>query len=129
NTNTVHVSLADGGGYQIEHVVTGDTVTDVLKYVSYSPEDMVARGARLLARGHGRARAPLPRAGRARQPHEPGRDAVDAAHVRGRSGRVHVPRTFVIRAALAVGLAIGVGLAAGACVDTNLQLIGAARPS
>jgi len=35
----------------------------------------------------------------------------------------------VIRAALAVGLAIGVGLAAGACVDTNLQLIGAARPS
>ncbi|HXU03694.1 MAG TPA: biosynthetic arginine decarboxylase [Polyangia bacterium] len=43
NTNTVHVSLADGGGYQIEHVVTGDTVTDVLKYVSYSREDMVAR--------------------------------------------------------------------------------------
>ncbi|HMF41869.1 MAG TPA: biosynthetic arginine decarboxylase [Polyangia bacterium] len=43
NTNTVHVSLAEGGGYQIEHVVTGDTVTDVLKYVSYSREDMVAR--------------------------------------------------------------------------------------
>jgi len=43
NTNTVHVSLADGGGYEIEHVVTGDTVTDVLKYVSYSREDMVAR--------------------------------------------------------------------------------------
>ncbi|MDB4981783.1 MAG: Biosynthetic arginine decarboxylase, partial [Myxococcales bacterium] len=35
NTNTVHVSLAAGGGYHIEHVVTGDTVTDVLKYVSY----------------------------------------------------------------------------------------------
>ena len=43
NTNTVHVSLADGGGYQIEHVVTGDTVTDVLKYVSYAREDLVAR--------------------------------------------------------------------------------------
>src|SRR5215831_5587240 len=43
NTNTVHVSLADGGGYQIEHVVTGDTVTDVLKYVSYSREELVAR--------------------------------------------------------------------------------------
>ena len=43
NTNTVHVSLASGGGYQIEHVVTGDTVTDVLKYVSYSREDLVAR--------------------------------------------------------------------------------------
>ena len=43
DTNTVHVSLADGGGYQIEHVVAGDTVTEVLKYVSYSPEDLVAR--------------------------------------------------------------------------------------
>jgi arginine decarboxylase len=43
NTNTVHVSLAQGGGYQIEHVVTGDTVTDVLKYVSYSREELVAR--------------------------------------------------------------------------------------
>jgi arginine decarboxylase len=43
NTNTVHVSLIPGGGYQIEHVVTGDTVTDVLKYVSYAREDLVAR--------------------------------------------------------------------------------------
>ena len=43
NTNTVHVSLANGGGYQIEHVVTGDTVNDVLKYVSYAREDLVAR--------------------------------------------------------------------------------------
>jgi arginine decarboxylase len=43
NTNTVHVSLAAGGGYQIEHVVIGDTVTDVLKYVSYAREDLVAR--------------------------------------------------------------------------------------
>jgi arginine decarboxylase len=43
NTNTVHVSLAKGGGYQIEHVVAGDTVTDVLKYVSYAREDLVAR--------------------------------------------------------------------------------------
>ena len=43
NTNTVHVSLVPGGGYQIEHVVTGDTVTDVLKYVSYAREDLVAR--------------------------------------------------------------------------------------
>jgi arginine decarboxylase len=43
NTNTVHVSLVPGGGYQIEHVVTGDSVTDVLKYVSYAREDLVAR--------------------------------------------------------------------------------------
>jgi arginine decarboxylase len=43
DTNTVHVSLVPGGGYQIEHVVTGDTVTDVLKYVSYAREDLLAR--------------------------------------------------------------------------------------
>jgi arginine decarboxylase len=43
NTNTVHVSLAPGGGYQIEHVVTGDTVTDVLRYVSYGREELLAR--------------------------------------------------------------------------------------
>jgi arginine decarboxylase len=43
NTNTVHVSLMPGGGYQIEHVVTGDTVTDVLRYVSYAREDLLAR--------------------------------------------------------------------------------------
>jgi arginine decarboxylase len=42
DTNTVHVTLS-GGTYQIEHVVTGDTVTDVLKYVGYSREDLVAR--------------------------------------------------------------------------------------
>jgi arginine decarboxylase len=43
NTTPVHVSRVPGGGYQIEHVVTGDTVTDVLKYVSYAREDLVAR--------------------------------------------------------------------------------------
>jgi arginine decarboxylase len=43
DTNTVHVSCASGGGYHIEHVVTGDTVTDVLKYVGYSREELTAR--------------------------------------------------------------------------------------
>jgi len=43
DTNTVHVSLDEGGGYHIEHVVEGDTVTDVLDYVSYSKHDLVAR--------------------------------------------------------------------------------------
>ncbi len=80
NTNTVHVSLAAGGGYQIEHVVTGDTVTDVLKYVSYAREDLVARGA------------PLRRAGGAQRPHESGRDALHATHVRRRPLRLHLPR-------------------------------------
>lgn len=43
DTNTVHVSLAAHGDYHLERVMTGDTVTDVLQYVSYSREDLVAR--------------------------------------------------------------------------------------
>lgn len=43
DTNTVHVSIAPTGGYYLEQVVAGDTVTDVLQYVSYSRVDLVAR--------------------------------------------------------------------------------------
>jgi len=43
DTNTVIVSLGDTGNYAIDHVVPGDTVTSVLKYVSYNPEELVAR--------------------------------------------------------------------------------------
>jgi arginine decarboxylase len=43
DTNTLHVTLAEGGGYHIDHVLTGDTVSDVLKYVSYDRDDLVAR--------------------------------------------------------------------------------------
>jgi len=43
DTNTVHVSLDEAGGYKVEHVVTGDTVTDVLKYVSYYKDELVTR--------------------------------------------------------------------------------------
>jgi arginine decarboxylase len=42
DTNTVIVSLGEGG-YHIDHVIPGDSVTSVLKYVSYNPEDLVAR--------------------------------------------------------------------------------------
>jgi arginine decarboxylase len=43
DTNTVHVSLDDASGYKIDHVVAGDTVTDVLHYVSYSKDELVSR--------------------------------------------------------------------------------------
>jgi arginine decarboxylase len=43
DTNTVHVSLDEHTGYKIDHVVTGDTVTDVLHYVSYSKDELVSR--------------------------------------------------------------------------------------
>src|SRR5690606_26007437 len=42
DTNDVQVSLGDGG-YVIEHVEPGDSVTEVLRYVSYSKEDLVAK--------------------------------------------------------------------------------------
>ncbi|HEY0784061.1 MAG TPA: biosynthetic arginine decarboxylase, partial [Thermoanaerobaculia bacterium] len=43
DTNTVHVSLDPEEGYKIEGVVNGDTVTDVLRYVRYSRNELVAR--------------------------------------------------------------------------------------
>jgi arginine decarboxylase len=43
DTNTVHVSLDGDGGYKIDHVVAGDTVTDVLQYVSYSKDELIMR--------------------------------------------------------------------------------------
>lgn len=44
DTNEVHVSVGPApAGYKIEHVVTGDTVDDVLKYVGFDRKDLVAR--------------------------------------------------------------------------------------
>jgi arginine decarboxylase len=43
DTNAVQVSLAPNGGYLIDHVVSGDTVTEVLNYVSFNKDDLVAK--------------------------------------------------------------------------------------
>ncbi|HBL25786.1 MAG TPA: arginine decarboxylase [Acidobacteria bacterium] len=43
DTNTVHVSLHPEEGYTIDGVVAGDTVSDVLRYVRYNRNDLVAR--------------------------------------------------------------------------------------
>lgn len=40
DTNAVHIKLTPTG-YQIEHVVKGDTMTEVLAYVEYDPEDLI----------------------------------------------------------------------------------------
>lgn len=40
DTNTVHIQLTPKG-YQIQHVVRGDTMKEVLGYVQYDPEDMI----------------------------------------------------------------------------------------
>ena len=67
-----------GGGYQIEHVVAGDTVTDVLRYVSYARDDLVARVRQ--AAEHGAAR----------QAHDPRGVAPAAAHLRRRALGLHL---------------------------------------
>ena len=40
DTNTVHIQLTPKG-YQIEHVVKGDTMSEVVSYVQYDSEDLV----------------------------------------------------------------------------------------
>ncbi len=43
DTNAVHVTLGADGQYFVEHVVDGDTVQEVLSYVQYAAESLVAR--------------------------------------------------------------------------------------
>lgn len=43
DTHAVNVSLDGEGSYEIEEVIKGDTVTEVLRYVQYDPEDLVRR--------------------------------------------------------------------------------------
>jgi len=43
DTHAVQVSLAPGGGYLIDRVVEGDTVTEVLNYVAYNKDDLITR--------------------------------------------------------------------------------------
>jgi arginine decarboxylase len=40
DTNAAHVRLAEDG-YEVTHVVKGDSVSEVLRYVQYNPEEMV----------------------------------------------------------------------------------------
>lgn len=47
DTDAVHVKL-DDEGYRVEHVVEGDSVTEVLSYVQYSKDDLIARVRRAM---------------------------------------------------------------------------------
>ena len=40
DTHAVHLSIDDSGAWEIEEVIEGDTVEEVLKYVQYDPEDL-----------------------------------------------------------------------------------------
>src|SRR5262249_29502536 len=43
DTDAVHVSLTENGGYQIDHVVEGDDVQEVLEYVEYHKSELIER--------------------------------------------------------------------------------------
>ncbi|MEM8884906.1 MAG: biosynthetic arginine decarboxylase [Planctomycetota bacterium] len=43
DTNAIHVSVDDAGGYTIDHVVIGDTVGEVLGFVEFDPRDLLRR--------------------------------------------------------------------------------------
>ncbi|MBP8812134.1 MAG: biosynthetic arginine decarboxylase [Kofleriaceae bacterium] len=43
DTNTVHVQLGPDGDYDVKDVVAGDTVSEVLGFVDYSPSDLLGR--------------------------------------------------------------------------------------
>ena len=40
DTNAVHVALDDAGHYSVDEVVEGDTVSEVLRYVQFDPEQL-----------------------------------------------------------------------------------------
>jgi arginine decarboxylase len=43
DTNAVHVSIDDDGEFNLDAVIKGDTVREVLNYVQYSSDELVAR--------------------------------------------------------------------------------------
>lgn len=43
DTNAVHVAIDEDGKYRLEHVVVGDTVSEVLSYVEYDRLELVKR--------------------------------------------------------------------------------------
>ena len=50
DTDAVHVRLDGDGHYQIEHIVEGDDVTEVLSYVQYDRRDLTERVRKLVER-------------------------------------------------------------------------------
>jgi arginine decarboxylase len=43
DTNAVHVRLSEGGGYEIDHFVRGDTVREVLSYVQWNVDELISQ--------------------------------------------------------------------------------------
>jgi arginine decarboxylase len=48
DTNAVHVTLDDEGGYTLDHIVGGDAVEDVLAYVQYERRPLIEKVRRVI---------------------------------------------------------------------------------
>ncbi len=59
DTNAVHVRVTDSG-YEVSHVIKGDHMTDVLRYVQYDPEGMTERVRRQAERALAAGQITLP---------------------------------------------------------------------
>jgi arginine decarboxylase len=53
DTNAVHVRLGSNGGYEIGDLVHGDTITEVLNYVQFSSQDLIATFRRKIQNAKG----------------------------------------------------------------------------
>ncbi len=63
DTDAVHVRI-DGDDYVVDHVVEGDSVTEVLSYVQYNKEDLISRVRRAVEAALREKRLSIPESGR-----------------------------------------------------------------
>ena len=71
DTDAVHVKLSDDG-YSVEHVVEGDSVTEVLSYVQYNKDDLIAKVRRAVEAALREKRLTMAESGRLMKRYEEG---------------------------------------------------------
>src|SRR5690606_3124427 len=66
DTHAVHISLSESGddGVRVEHIIKGDTVDEVLKYVDFDPDELMAKLRRDVEAAVNAGRMADPQAGR-----------------------------------------------------------------
>jgi arginine decarboxylase len=72
DTHAVHVTLSEEGGYEVSHVVEGDSVEDVLNYVQYDRRSLIEKVRRTIEVALRRGDISLEESARLRQRFEQG---------------------------------------------------------
>jgi arginine decarboxylase len=72
DTDAVHVRLDDEGGYEVEHVVEGDEVHEILSYVQYDRRTLVEKVRRTIEAAMRRGQINLEESARLRKRYEQG---------------------------------------------------------